>query len=115
MHTAPLRSWALLTRTGVPPMAVIRRPLNLGIGEPLPVGAAYPSPDPKNFGQLRRTRQYYQQRRIAPGIALVMPATAPTNPVAASPDLSILPPHESKPLIRPTLPVKKGGNTNGTR
>jgi hypothetical protein len=30
------------------------------------------------------------------------------DPVAASPDLSMLPPHETKPAIRPMLPGKKG-------
>jgi hypothetical protein len=114
MHTAPLYPWTLLTREGIPPMQVIRRPLRTGFGEPLPLGAAYPPPDPKNFGEIRRTRTYYQMRRIAP----VKPDAAAkfepkeeqlsADPVAASPDLSMLPPHETKPAIRPMLPGKKG-------
>src|ERR1700729_3161522 len=66
LHTSPLKSWARLTAGGIPPLAVIRRPLRIDFGPALDVGSEYPRPEPGNFAQARRARQFYQQRRIAP-------------------------------------------------
>lgn len=109
MHAKPIRPWSQVTRLGVPLMAVIRRPLNTGTGEPLPVGAVYPEPDPKNFGQLRRTRHYYEARRIAVADQPVATNSDIPAPVVISPDLALLPQYETKPVMRPVLPGKRGG------
>ena len=55
-------SWAQLTRSGVPPLFVLR-PLPGGFTPP-EVGAEYPPPDPADKLQMTRTRQMYEQRRI---------------------------------------------------
>ena len=55
-------SWAQLTKSGVPPLFVLR-PLPGGF-TPSEVGAEYPAPDPVDKLQMTRTRQMYEQRRI---------------------------------------------------
>jgi hypothetical protein len=65
-HTRPLQSWARLTAPRIPAFTVIRRSLRVNFDTVLGVGAAYPAPEPGNFAQVRRARQLYQQRRIAP-------------------------------------------------
>jgi hypothetical protein len=55
-------SWAQLTRSGVPPLFVLR-PLPGGF-TPREVGAEYPAPDPVDKVQMTRARQMYEQRRV---------------------------------------------------
>jgi hypothetical protein len=55
-------SWAQLTRSGVPPLFVLR-PLPGGFTPP-EVGAEYPAPDPVDKLQMTRARQMYEQRRV---------------------------------------------------
>ena len=55
-------SWAQLTRSGVPPLFVLR-PLPGGFTPP-EVGAEYPVPDPADKLQMTRARQMYEQRRV---------------------------------------------------
>jgi hypothetical protein len=81
MHTRPLQSWARLTAPGIPALAVIRRPLRIGFDAVLEVSTLYPAPEPGNFGQIRRARQLYQQRRIGPILdpTSILPKTAALN------------------------------------
>lgn len=55
-------SWAQLTRSGVPPLFVLR-PVRGGFTPPN-VGDEYPAPDPVEKFQMTRARQMYQQRRV---------------------------------------------------
>ena len=55
-------SWAQLTKSGVPPLFVLR-PLAVGFTPPN-VGDEYPAPDPNDKLRLARARQMYEQRRI---------------------------------------------------
>ncbi len=54
-------SWARLTRSGIPPLFVLRP---WGKLTPPEVGEEYPAPEPANKVQITRARQLYEQRRI---------------------------------------------------
>jgi len=112
-HTRPLRSWARLTAPGIPAFAVIRRPLNIGFDATLAVGALYPAPEPGNFGQARRTRQLYQQRRIAP-VETLASERSPAS-VAAEEDHSedaALLPAESTAIASELIDDEDSGNSD---
>ena len=80
-------SWAQLTKSGVPPLFVLR-PLPGGF-TPSEIGAEYPAPDPLDKLQMTRARQMYEQRRVGTRqqveVALAKSGVEPAKP---SPDKS---------------------------
>ena len=111
--------WRLLTKYGIPPLKVARRPLEVG-EVVVPVGEAF---DPELFPlglRNQRLRQYYEQHRLEPvnaveprkfyldqrlrhGQGMEAPIT-PVTPVASRivADLPAVP-------VTPYKPVQKGG------
>jgi hypothetical protein len=75
-------TWAQLTRSGVPPLYVLR-PV-AGGGTPSNLGDEYPAPDPNNKLQMTRARQLYEQRRVGTWpdleIALLRAGRQPAHP-----------------------------------
>lgn len=81
-----LQAWPDLTRLGLPTFTVIRRPL-LFAGTIFGVGAEFPIAGVTHT----RLRQLYEQRAIAPSVAVQHPAAI----------------EKSKP-VRPPVSAKKG-------
>ena len=72
-----LTPWPRLVREGIPPLAVIRKPLAITAELTLEIGSAFPVP--KDRKEELRARQLYDQRRIAPGEGQPPPNVIPLH------------------------------------